>query len=120
MRGPKTLCRLRRPTGARTIAGGETDTWDDIAEFDGVLRELTATEADLFNRETVVATHRLRMLAREADYIGMDEFNEVNKIIVDNAENTMSAQTFDITGVIPRRRGRGKVKWFQIMLREVI
>lgn len=120
MRGPQTICRLQKPTETRTGTGGGTDTWEDLAQFTGVLTELTATEADLFNREATVSTHKLMVMAYKIGKDNIAQVKEPNIISVINTENLMEPQEFDITGVMPVKRGRGKVILFKIMLREVI
>lgn len=120
MRGPQTICRLQKPTETRTGTGGGDDTWEDLVQFAGVLTELTATEADLFNRETTVSTHKLMVMAYRIGKDNIAQVKEPNIISVINTENLMEPQEFDIAGVIPVKRGRGQVIMFKIMLREVV
>ncbi len=120
MRGPQTICRLQKPTETRTATGGGSDTWEDLVEFSGVLLDLTEVEADLFARDAVVSTHKLLASAADIKLDNIAEVKEKNMISVLNTENNMDPQMFDITGVKTRRRGRGKITIFQIMLREVI
>lgn len=120
MRGPQTICRLQKPTETRTGTGGGSDTWEDLVEFSGVLIDLTANEAELFARETVVSTHKLLVSPWAVRKDNIAELKEKNQISVLNTENLQEPQIFDITAVIPRRRGRGKIVQFQIILREVV
>ena len=119
-RGPQTQCRLQKPTEERTAAGGGTDTWEDLVEFPGVLIDLTASEAELFARETVVSTHKLLVSPAFIRKDNIAEVKEENRISVLNAENLQVPQLFDITMVRTVKRGRGKIIQFQLILREVI
>lgn len=119
-RGPQTLCRLQKPTEARTDTGGGSDTWEDLVEFSGVLVDLTETEALLFAKDTVVSTHRLTVSVADIKLDNISEVKEKNSISVINTESNLEPQMFDITGVKPIKRGRGRLTFFQIMLREVI
>lgn len=119
-RGPQTICRLQKPTETRTDPGGGSDTWEDLVEFSGVLVDLTETEALLFAKDTVVSTHRLTVSAADIKLDNIAEVKEKNSISVLNTESNLEPQMFDITGVKPIKRGRGRLTFFQIMLREVI
>ena len=85
-----------------------------------MLRDVTATEAELFARETVISTHLLMVSAYAIRKNNIAEVKESNRISVINTENLQAPQLFDITGVSPVRRGRGKITHFKIMLREVV
>jgi head-tail adaptor len=119
MRGPKTTCTLRKPIESRTSTGGSTNDWHPVTTFRGGLRQLSAAEIAAFGRETDVSTHKLligRHAVAESNY---RELKNKNMIYCENRENPLAPETYDITGVIPYKRGRNKIAGWELTLRKV-
>jgi head-tail adaptor len=118
--GPKIPITLQEPTESRTAGGGvSNDPWTEVKTFNGYLRPLTVAELSTFNRETVISTHKVLVGYEEIGDSYVTDLNEKNRIYVVNTNNPLAAETFDITGVQPRRMYRNKIETFELMLRKV-
>jgi len=106
VRGGSTACRLQEPTQTKTATLADTTTWADVTTFYGSLQPVTATESLIYEREGVVATHKVYVGKIGDQYI--TDLKAKNRIVVDNLWNPLGSLTYDITGVEPWRTRTGK------------
>jgi len=92
--GKKTSAILQSVTKTQNATTGKNEvTASTVATFKAAFHPIRATEALVFNKETVVVTHVLRV---DHDTIGTTSaasLTEGNQIIIDSI-------TYDITGVV--------------------
>jgi hypothetical protein len=91
MYGPKTSCTLQRLTTARS-GRHVTPTYTTVKTFNGVLAPLKAEENKRYEKETVVATHRLMV-----DYSAIGAANAA--YVTETSQIVAGGNTYDITGV---------------------
>lgn len=90
--GPKSTCRLQKPTETQDALGSVTTTWADVQQFKGILATLKASELIFTNKDSVFATYRLMMSYSEITQENKSEVKEKNRIVA-------GSTTYDIQGV---------------------
>jgi head-tail adaptor len=110
---------LQEATETRTGSGGVTNAWADVTTFNGSLGPVSASEAALFNRETVISTHRVIVGYEEIGDSYATDLKAKNRVYIANTNNQLAAETFDITAVEPFRMYGNKISTFELMLRKV-
>ncbi len=114
MRGSRTICRLQKVSESLPTGAGVAATWEDLVQFDGSLRDLTANEFSLFTREVAIKTKKLRVDPWAIGKDNVAELKEKNRISIPGLN-----QVYDITGVDAKRRSLDKIQYYTLTLMEV-
>ena len=117
--GPKTTFILQKPTETRTSTGGVTNAWVDQITFSASLGPVSASESLAFNRETDISMQRVIIGYEEIGDTYAAEVKAKNRLYAANADNQLSAETFDIVSVEPFRFPGNKIATWELMVRKV-
>jgi len=84
----------------------------------GSLQPVSANESLIYEREGVIATHKVYVGQIGDQYI--TDLKAANRIVVDNVWNPLDPLTYDITGVEPWRSRTGKtLHHFKVALKVI-
>jgi len=117
--GPKTTFILQKPTETRTLTGGVTNAWGNLVTFDASLGPVSFMESASFNRETEVSMQRVIIGYEEIGDTYAAEVKAKNRLYAANADNQLSAETFDIVSVQPFRFPGNSIATWELMVRKV-
>lgn len=97
MIGAKKICTLQRQgTATRTSTGGYSETWWDVCKFRAVVAPLKPEENKMFERDTVVATHRVLVGYRDVGASNETYMKAKNRLKVGSTiYDIESVQNFD-------------------------
>lgn len=79
--------------------GGQTESWSQLDEFQGHIRQLSAEEKEINERLSVKSSHRL--------YCGGHDIKEKDRILADG-------KTFNVVGVNAKINRRGQSRFLNV------
>jgi len=110
MIGPKTEAVLQTLTATTTSTGSRTETWADIVAFNGVFYPISSKERRYTDKDTVFATHYLRV---PYSVIRSDYRTYING----KSRIRIGSTLYEIKGIMDYTHGR--IKHWRLELLEV-
>lgn len=114
--GPKVEYTLQSPPTGRTSGGGVTGSWTDVTTFKGSLGPMTVNRRVAFGTIAEESTH-LAIAGSEEVGAFSTSMKAPNRLSIDNSENDLDAEIFQIDGVLPYRYPGNKIATWELALR---